>query len=149
MKLWLLHPMAVHFPVALLITGFALHARAVWKGGGEWTGPASQWLLWLGTAAAWVTLGLGLLAERTAPHVPSAWEVLAEHETLAWWTCGVFTVISSLAVWLLRKGTGAPRWGRLLLTGLWLAGLGALAYTADHGGRLVFEHNMGTAASAE
>lgn len=149
MKLWLLHPMAVHFPVALLLTGFALHARALWKGGGEWTAPASRWLLWLGTAGAWAALGLGLLAERTAPHVPSAWEVLAEHETLGYWTCAVFTAVSAGAFWLGRRGELAPRWCRGVLTALWLAGLGVLFKTADHGGTLVFDHNMGTAASAE
>lgn len=149
MKLWLLHPLAVHFPVALLLTGFALHARALWKGGGEWTAPASRWLLWLGTAAAWATLGLGLLAEKTAPHVPGAWEALAEHETLAYWTSSVFTAVSAAAYWLLRRGDAAPRWGRAVLTVLWLAGLGVLLETAEHGGELVYEHNMGTAASRE
>ncbi|MBI5594952.1 MAG: hypothetical protein HY928_02565 [Elusimicrobia bacterium] len=138
MKLWLLHPLAVHFPVALLLMGFALHARALWKGGGEWTAPAARWLLWLGTAGAWTALGLGLLAEKTAPHVPSAWQVLAEHEALAWWTCGVFTGVS-LAV--LRW----PRWA----AGLWVVGLAFLISTAQHGGELVYEHNMGTKASEE
>lgn len=149
MKLWLLHPMAVHFPVALLLTGFALHARALRAGGGEWTAPASRWLLWLGTAAAWAALGLGLLAERTAPHVPGAWETLAEHETLAYWTCGVFTAVSAAAFWLVRKGEAAPNWGRAALTVLWLGGLVVLFETAEHGGELVYDHNMGTAASAE
>lgn len=144
MKLWLLHPMAVHFPVALLLTGFALHARALWKGDGEWTGPASRWLLWLGTLAAWATLGLGLLAEKTAPHVPSAWEVLEEHEVLAYWTCAAFTAASAAAWALLRKGDAAPRWGRAALTVLWLAGLGVLFATAEHGGDLVYIHGMGT-----
>lgn len=149
MKLWLLHPMAVHFPVALLSTGFALHARALWKGGGEWTAPASRWLLWLGTLGAWAALGLGVLAERTAPHVPTAWEVLAHHEELAWWTCGVFSAVSVAAWGLRRKGEAASRWASAALAAAWLGGLGLLAYTADHGGQLVFDHNMGTAASAE
>lgn len=139
MRPWLLHPMAVHFPVALLLTGFAFHARSAWKGGGEWTAPASRWLLWLGTLGAWAALGLGVLAEKTAPHVPPAWETLAEHEALAWWTCGVFTA-ASLASW---KGA------RAAVTALWLAGLGLLAATAYHGGELVYRHNMGTAASEE
>ena len=149
MKLWLLHPMAVHFPVALLFTGFALHARALWKGGGEWTAPASRWLLWLGTLGAWAALGLGLLAERTVPHVPSAWEVQAHHEELAWWTCGAFTAASLLAFWLMSKGESAPAWGRGLLTAVWLAGLGVLGMTAQHGGQLVYDHNVGTSAAAE
>lgn len=149
MKPWLLHPMAVHFPVALLLTGFALHARALWAGGGEWTAPASRWLLWLGALGAWAALGLGLLAERTVPHVPSAWQVQAHHEELAWWTCGVFTAASLLALWLERRGEGAPAWGRGLLTALWLGGLAVLGLTAQHGGQLVYDHNVGTAASAD
>ena len=138
MKLWLLHPMAVHFPVALLTAGFAFHARALWKGDGEWTAPASRWLLRLGTVSAWAALGLGILAEKTAPHVPAAWEVFAEHETLAWWTAGVFTAASAVGFW-------KPRWTTLL----WLAGLGLLFATAQHGGELVYTHNMGTAATEE
>lgn len=149
MKLWLLHPMAVHFPVALLLTGFALHARTLWKGDGEWTAPASRWLLWLGTAGAWVALGLGLIAERTAPHVPNAWETLAEHENLAYWTCGIFTAVSGAAFGLIRKGECAPRWCRASLTLVWSAGLAALFATAQYGGELVYDHNMGTAATAD
>ncbi|MDE2291798.1 MAG: hypothetical protein KGL53_06920 [Elusimicrobia bacterium] len=143
MKPWLLHPMAVHFPVALLFTGFAVHGAAWGRGDGDWTAPASRWLLWLGTAGAWAALCLGLWAQRTAPHVPAAWEVLADHKTLAWWTCGTFSAASAAA--LLR----GRRWTRVLVTALWLAGLGLLADTAWHGGRLVYDFNMGTAASVE
>lgn len=149
MRLWLLHPMVIHFPVALLSTGFAFHMRGLWKGDGEWTAPASRWLLWLGTLGAWAALGSGLLAERTAPHVPSAWEVQARHEELAWWTCAVFSAASALVYGLRRRGGDAPGWGRGLLAAVWLAGLGLLAYAAEHGGRLVFDHNVGTAATAE
>ena len=37
-----------------------------------WLADAVSWLLWLGTASAWVAGGLGLLAEKTAPHVAPA-----------------------------------------------------------------------------
>lgn len=133
MKLWLLHPMAVHFPIVLLTVGWlagALRRRAAWAG------PASDWALYLGTAAAWAALGLGLLAEKTAPHVPPAWQTLSRHETLAWWTVGVFTVLS---LWRRLR----PERGERLFLVLWLAACGLLAATADKGGEIVFTHGMG------
>lgn len=106
---------------------------------------AESWLLWLGTASAWIALGLGFLAERTAPHVPPAWEVLAEHENLAWWTCSAFAALSSLRLFAIRTGrdAGAFRAAQILM---WLIGLGLLIATATHGGELVFRFGMGVGA---
>lgn len=133
MKPWLLHPAAVHFPIVLLTAGWlagALRRRAAWAEG------ASSWCLWLGTAAAWAALGLGLLAERTAPHVPSAWRTLNLHTSLAYWTVGSF---SALSLWRWRW---KERGGALFLAA-WLAACGALLATAYQGGELVFTHGMG------
>lgn len=143
MKPWLLHPMAVHFPIALLIVGFGVQLRSLMKGAPAWTASAASWLLWLGAAGAWAALGLGLLAENTAPHVPGAWEVLAEHEELAWWTCGLATASAVFAFWLRRRAEAAPRWGRVVLSALWLAAVALAAATAKHGGELVYDHGMG------
>ncbi len=140
--LYLLHAAAVHFPIALLTTGWAAAAvdivsRRRWN----WLADAASWLLWLGTASVVVAAGLGLLAEKTAPHVPSAWETLAEHETLAYWTVGLFTVLS---VW---RYFFKERWPRAFVLA-WLLAAGVLVATGLRGGELVFTHNMGTAASA-
>jgi len=135
-KLWMLHPIAVHFPIALLSAGFvALIISFRWPRE-EWLGHAVTWLLWLGTAAAWTTLGLGLLAETTAPHVPPAWEALADHKSLAWKVVGIFTGIS---FW--RWSQGRKREWILILA--WLVGLGALVATGYFGGRVVFFYGMG------
>ena len=75
MEFYLLHPISVHFPIALLMTGFALELSTV-KLSQPWLSTAATALLFLGTLAAAITLGLGLLAEETVPHVPDAWEVL-------------------------------------------------------------------------
>ena len=101
-----------------------------------WAGPASDWSLWLGTAAAWAALGLGLLAEETAPHVPSAWQALNLHQTLAWWTVGLFTVLS---LWRWRRPQKAQAWFLIL----WLAACGVLLATGYQGGELVFTRGMG------
>lgn len=139
-KPYLLHAAFVHFPVALLLTGLMGGLVAAFSKRWNWLEGAVSWLLWLGTASAWVALGFGLLAEKTAPHVPSAWETLATHEILAFWTVGVFTV---LALW---RRFFSDKWPRLFIA-VWLAAGGVLLATAYEGGELVFTHNMGTAAS--
>lgn len=143
-ELFHLHPMAVHFPIVFLALGLALALRDLRGGGSACRAEAVSWLLWLGAASAWVALGLGLLAERTAPHVPMAWETQADHEVLAWWTCGVFTALSVLRALQVKRGWSgrALPW---LLAALWLAGFGLLAGTAKKGGELVFVHGVGVA----
>lgn len=142
MKLYLLHPAFVHFPVVLLLTGLGAACVLAVSKRREWLADAVSWLLWLGTASAWAAAGLGLLAEKTAPHVPSAWETLGRHEALAYWTLAFFTALSLCRFFFRDRG---PR----LFLAAWLAAGALLMATAYHGGELVFNHNMGTAASAE
>lgn len=140
MKPYLLHAATVHFPIALLLVGLggglADAATKRWT----WLADAVSWLLWLGTVSAWAALGLGLWAEQTAPHVPPAWEALANHKTLAFWSVGLF---SALSLWRYFK---KERWPRLFLAA-WLGAAGFLLAAAFEGGELVFTYNMGTAAS--
>ena len=142
MKPYLLHPAVVHFPIVLLLTGLAAACAFTVSKGRAWLADAASWLLWLGTASAWVAGGLGLLAEKTAPHVAPAWETLADHQTLAYWTVGLFTALS---LWRIFSRDRAPR----LFLVAWFAAAAVLLATAYEGGELVFTHNMGTAASAE
>ena len=136
-----LHPAAVHFPIALLSAGAAAAAARLDRRAPAWFAQAEAWLLRLGTVSAWAALALGWWAEKTAPHKPLAWEVLAEHETLAWWTCAVFTVLAVL-------GFSGKRGEKLrgLELALWAAGLGLLIATAMHGGELVYGLGMGVGA---
>lgn len=140
---YLLHPAWVHFPIALLLLGFG---AAVWRqarGKPDWLAEAVSWLLWLGAASAWVAIALGQLAETTAPHVPSAWQTLNAHESLAYWSAGLFTALS---IWrfLIRLGK-APKsraWNWIFIAA-WLGALAVLLSTAYEGGELVFTHGMG------
>lgn len=139
-KLYLLHPAVVHFPLALLLTGLGAALAERWSAERSWLADAASWLLWLGTASAWAAVALGLLAIRTAPHVPPAWETVADHRALGFWTAGLFTALSA---WRLRfRG----RWPSAFLL-FWLLGTAALVATAQKGGELVFTYNMGTAGS--
>jgi uncharacterized membrane protein len=151
MKWYLLHPMVVHFPIALLTTGFlAEAARVLFKKRDNiteaaphlpWLQDAASWLLWLGTVSALAAIGLGLLAAKTAPHVPEAWETLIAHRNAAYAAGFLFSLLSA---W---RFFPRPKPG-LFLAG-WLVCLGAIFYAAYHGGELVYRYGMGTAPSAE
>lgn len=136
MELYLLHPVAVHFPIALLCAGALAFAFGLRPGAPEWLGPASSWLLWLGTAGAWLAFGLGLLAEETAPHMPAAWKTLLLHERLAYASVFMFT---GLSFWRWSR----PRELSRLFFAFWCAALIVLLATGYQGGRLVFEFAMG------
>ncbi len=133
-ELYLLHPVIVHFPIALLSLG--LFVEIVARKFKQWLPGSASWLLWLGTLAAWVTVGFGLLAERTAPHIPLAWQTLELHEDLAYWTVGLFSVLS---LWRWRL----PSWKQNWFLPLWCVSWGVLLATAYQGGELVFSHGMG------
>lgn len=135
MQLFHLHPMIVHFPIAFLSSGLALQAATLRAPMSSWGRRAAAWILWIGTATLWAALAAGLLAARTAPHVPPAWETLAEHRALGFWTAGAFTLGSVLRRWL-------PERQRLLLF-VWALAVGLLIATAWHGAELVYRHGMG------
>lgn len=139
-KPYLLHPALVHFPIALLLTGAAAACVGARAGDEGRRAGVVSWLLWLGTASAWAAAGLGLLAEKTAPHVPTAWQTLNAHRTLAFWALGLFTVLS---LWRALARERRP----LLFLAAWLCACAVLAAAAYEGGELVFVHNMGTQAS--
>ncbi len=136
--LYLLHPIAVHFPIALLTVGLVTALAAIVlrkKPAFSWLNAAASWLLWSGTLAAWCAMALGLLAEDKAPHVPSAWEILADHKTHAFWTVGIFSVLS---IWrMIRQKDYKSQFIA------WTICLGILLSTAYLGGKLVFDFGMG------
>lgn len=145
-ELFHLHPMAVHFPIAFLTVGLLLALWGLAERPSAWRAETVTRLLWLGTVSAWAALGLGLLAERSAPHVPKAWETLAGHESFAWWTCGLFTGLSLYQAAARRFGWKRRVHAWLLAAG-WSAAFVLLALTAREGGVLVFSHGVGVAAT--
>lgn len=126
----------MHFPLALLLTGPAF-GLASWRRPGDWPAKAASWLLWLGTLSAWIAMGLGLLAQKTARHVPEAWEALADHKAAAFWTVGVFTALS---IW--RYLGRRPR----VQLVVWILACGLLLYTAYLGGEVVYSFGMGVSS---
>lgn len=133
------HALVVSFPVALLTTAvfFELAALVLKKDGLRRTGFA---LLLVGTVGAGVAVLIGLQAEDAIQHGPAIHSLMEEHEELAYFTLGIFGVV---ALWRLvreRKMGGGERIAAFVLS---LAGLGFLADTGHHGGKMVFEHAAG------
>lgn len=142
MRWYLLHPAVVHFPLALLLVGGAARAVSFSRRAPAWLEGASDWLLWLGAATAWLAVLLGHVAEDSAPHVPPAWRTLHDHEELATWTAGWYTALSVAVFWLRRQGRPG-RWSKPAIAAFWLLGWAGLLRTAYLGGELVFTHGMG------
>jgi len=130
-----LHPMVIHFPIALLLTGFGVHVLRHVREGHDWLVMAESWLLWLGTGSLLVSLALGLLAESAAPHVPAAWRVLRDHKNMAIGCGGLFTLLSLGAKF-------APGRHRNLFSLAWALASGLLIVTAHHGAQLLFRFGM-------
>jgi len=138
---FLLHPMVVHFPIAFLLGGFGAHVAGSFTRERAWLRDAEAALLWIGTACLWLTLGLGLLAESTAPHVPAAWKILRDHKLFAFSSAFMFT---GLSLWRWRWPLGRSLSAFSLM---WALSAGLLMATSHHGARLVFEFGMGVRRS--
>jgi uncharacterized membrane protein len=143
-----LHPLIVHFPVALLMVApllvlLALVLRAHRRG----LLLAALVLMVLGTASTWVAVSTGEAAGKLADRTPEVTAVISHHEELAESTRTVFTVLTLVfaamvgAQALRRREVGEI--ATMVLAFLFLSVYGAgtlmLANTAHNGGRLVHE----------
>lgn len=145
MKFYLLHPIAVHFPIALLLTALGIETFSLFSKEEKWNWllPSAEWLLYIGMLSLWLAVGLGLLAEETAPHIPSAWEVLEEHKTLGFWSAGLFSALSLARFYFKKKWRNLEIKWRGLFVLFWTVSGVVLISTAFHGGELVFNFGMG------
>ena len=134
-----LHPLVVHFPIALLFSALGLDGLAL-----ALKRPhlhrVALWNLCLGTLGAAAAVLTGLQAEKIAKHSFEIWEVMEWHERL-----GMSTLILGLMASGLRLGTRdrlSPRLRTLSLA--IMAGMAStIAVGAYLGGRLVYEFGVG------
>jgi uncharacterized membrane protein len=147
-----LHPLIVHFPIALLLIAplFIIAGAVLQPGKGRAYLAAAMILLLAGTAAIYVAIGTGEAAGKLAERVPGVEQVIETHESLAERTRAVFTVLSVIFAALLavprflKKNDTRLTTTVLPLAFLVLYGGGALLLvnTAHNGGRLVHEFGV-------
>jgi uncharacterized membrane protein len=140
-----IHPLLVHFPIALLcaagavdLVGCALRRNKLHQ--------VATLLYVLGTGGAIAAYLTGRAASQTIWFPGMAQAVVREHWDWAFRTVWFFAVVTVVRVVLLRPSHREP--GRAMVAVFALVGLvgiGLLLETGDRGGRLVYQHGVGTA----
>jgi uncharacterized membrane protein len=134
-----LHPLFVHFPIALLTGATAVYLAAAVLRRDQW-GWAALWMLELGAVAAGASIWTGLRAGSSVMVAPSVREnVLAYHERFMI-AAGVLSLLA--AVWAIFARP-LPRRGRLGFLALLVVMTAVLARGADYGGWMVYGYNAG------
>lgn len=131
-----LHPMLVHFPVAMLVAVIGADAGHWWTGDVFWQ-RAALWLAGAGAGAGWLAAAVGtadwLLTERIREKVTAACHGVA----------AVMMLSMATLSWYWRWQTeplAEPLW---LASGLSLVAAALVGLASMLGGRLVYEQAVG------
>ena len=141
-----IHPLLVHFPIALLcaaaavdVVGWAFRRNTPLR-------QLATLLYVLGTGGAVAAYVTGRAASQTIWLPGMAQAVLRQHWDWALrtvWFFGLVTVVRLVLLRPSRREPGAAIVAVFVLVGL--VGVGLLLETGDRGGRLVYQHGVGTA----
>ncbi len=143
-----IHPMVVHFPIALFLTGFALDVIG-YLFRSETLKRVGVILIVLGALGALAAMLTGQAAEESAEeHVSGAGErVLDTHEDLgkltAYLLLGVAAVRALLATGWLARWHWAVGAALALYLIVGMVGVGTLTVTSYYGGELVYRYGAG------
>ncbi len=130
------HPLFVHFPIALWIGAMMVEALAVVRSSGDWHRTAAR-LLYLGTLFGLLAAATGLLAQNSVPGEGPAHDVMELHEKLMLVTTSAAVGLCMFAYFQRDRFAQGQR--KLLLAGL-LALTILLTVGADRGALLVFKY---------
>lgn len=134
------HPLIIHFPIALLLTSVGLDAAAILLRQSGWHRIA-LWNLVLGTLGAGAAVLSGLQAEDMAKHSFEIWKIMTLHKRLGFCTFGL-AAVSSTARLVMRDQLGVRARGTMLV--LALALVTTICWGAYLGGDLVYELGVGS-----
>ncbi|MCU0570698.1 MAG: DUF2231 domain-containing protein [Oculatellaceae cyanobacterium Prado106] len=135
-----IHPLFVHFPIALLSVGLLFDALGYFLKK-ESLAHAGWWCFSLGVISAVVTVFTGMQAEDTISLSPAAEAVLETHEQFQIYSTAVLV---GLLIWRSFRKGGLPRWGGIYWVVSAIA-VSTILYGSHFGGRLVYEYGAGTA----
>lgn len=131
-----LHPMVVHFPIALFISALGLEVLSLITGK-ESLHKSAVHIYILAALIAPLVVRTGFLEEgRVRVHHP----LLEQHESFALWTMWV-SVMSLPVLWFVQKEF--PKYFRIVLLVFLIAAAALVSLTGDKGGHMVFEYGVG------
>lgn len=139
-----LHPILVHFPIAITIIvvlldwGRWLLDRERLLAAGFWDGTTP--LLILGLFGALASVITGLLAEQAVEKTPAVAALIESHELAAFLLTGL---LAFLVLWRIAKRGTFPRSGSLAYLLLLLIAAALVIYEANLGAEMVYRHGVG------
>jgi uncharacterized membrane protein len=141
-----IHPMIVHFPIALILAAIGTDLLALAIRRWDWLRPATVALYVVGGASAVFTYFTGTWAADSVSVAAEAQSVLSEHANLAWWTMWFFGVYAlvRLGAYLWPQTRGRA-WVQAALLVVALGGSYLLYQTGDHGAMMVYRYGVGVA----
>ncbi len=141
-----LHPMVVHFPVALILVALLFDVVSLFTQR-ELFGKMALYLLVLGTLGLIAAFLTGDLAEEGVEKTRALHQVLETHEEageLTMWFM-IVVVAARLAMVYFRRSQGVFQWAALAAM---IIGALLVIRTAYYGGELVYKHGAGVQIAA-
>jgi len=135
-----IHPILVHFAVALLFTASIATIVAAFGWSVSWSGPlqiAADWMLLLGLLAAASAVIAGFDAYHAVVQDEASHAATHVHRN---WALATFTTFTLLGAWRLFRRKSPPS---LVFAICLLVAAAPLTVTAWWGGRLVFHYGLG------
>lgn len=139
-----IHPLFVHYPIALFTVFFIFELLGVLFNKAQWRYVAS-WLLYLGTIFASLTVAAGLFAAETVEHGEDVHDIMERHEHIG---IAVLSLALFLSAWRLKQwGIHSSGANAVFLI---LAGILCLLLSlgADLGGLMVYRYGVSVKPSA-
>ena len=141
-----LHPILIHFPIALLVAGLGIDV-AGWLLGSDWLRRSALLLLILGALGTAAAVWSGSSQEEIIVKTPDIERTLETHSDSGEATMWFFLGVAAVRAGVVRRRKLTPGVHALFIL-LWLVGAGLLVRTAYYGGEMVYEHGAGVAAPA-
>ena len=138
----LLHPIIVHFTIALFSVAVVLDILAYFTKKESFHTAAWINLIVAGSAAIFTVIS-GLLAEANVPHNDAAHEIMETHETLGFFVLGAILILLTWRIFL--KGR-FPAKGALWYVAIGVTGLVLMFTGAYYGGEMVYVHGVAVKA---
>ncbi len=142
-----LHPLVIHFPIALLTLAVAADVAGLFWRKNKRFHPFCLILYVVGALSAIVAYLTGESALETLVPSGAAESAITRHSDMAEWTVWFFGIYTVIRVILHRTGAVRNMAVRLPTVLVGVAGFALLFMTAERGARLVFEHGLGVRAA--
>ena len=143
------HPLSVHFPIVLLLFATIFHVLGL-KIMKKSLPQAANIMLLAGTAAAWISVYTGNMADGIVSREICDPTVLKDHENASITAAWLFTAASALVIadltGLLKK---FRNWLKAAAIIIMLTGSGFLIYTGHLGATLVYQQAAGVYVPSE